>query len=109
MRLTEKLMKELHEELWGWLAEDPKREKWDWPRWEMKGGDIPGKWAYCFPCAYAEQTERDCCPLDIPGWNPNSYDGFCLDGLYDKWRHTKGKARSALAKQIAELPIRKRR
>lgn len=107
MRLTKKLMKELHEELWLWLAEDPKREKWNWPRWKMKGGDIPGSWAYCFPCAYADQTGRDCCPLDIPGWNPDT--GGCLGGLYGRWILAKGKARTALAKQIAELPIRKRR
>ena len=101
MRLTKKLMKQLHTELWLWLAEDPKRKKWNWPRWKMKGGDISGDWAYCFPCAYG-----DCCPLD--GWNPDT-DRSCLGGLYDSWVRAKGKKRTALAKQIAELPIRKRR
>ena len=118
MRLTKKLMKKNHTELWLWLAKNPKKEKDDWPRWKINGGDI----FYlerneCFPCEYTLTHRRQgedvfgCrCPLDFPRWEET--DGgyeYCLGGLFDKWRFAKGKARSAIAKQIAELPIRKRR
>lgn len=118
MRLTKKLMKKHHTELWLWLHGDSKREKSDWPRWKENGGDIRGEDPYCFPCLYSEQHERKnedwddpCrCPLDFPRWETT--DGaiaLCLGGLFLKWIKAKGKARTTLAKQIAELPIRKRR
>ena len=114
MRLTKKLMKELHTELWLWLAENPKKEKNDWPRWEENGGDIPKMEAECFACEYAARHGKRpgfcCCPLDFPDWKQaNGTVQKCLGGLFDKWDMAIGKARSALAKQIAELPIRKRR
>ena len=111
MRLTKKLMKENHTELWLWCHEDPTRQKHEWPRWESNGGDIPDIFAHCFPCEYKAQHfkmgQSGChCPLDFPGWGESR---SCLGGLFIKWEFATGKARSALAKQIAELPIRKRR
>ena len=107
MRLTKKRVKELHTELWLWLAENPDSEKTGWPRWKGNGGNISYVRAGCFPCEYTVQGEnRLCCCLEFPGKMPPD---DCLGGLYDKWCEATGKARTALAKQIAELPIRKRR
>lgn len=106
MRLTKKLVKELHTELWLWLAENPKRDKLDWPQWKFNGGDIASIRGSCFPCEYTTQgRNRVCCCLDFSGVIT---DG-CLGGLFDQWEKAKGKQRSAIAKQIAELSIRKRR
>lgn len=120
MRLTKKLMKQLHEELWlGWLAEDPKREKEDWPRFKHNGGDLNIENPFCFPCVYSEQHlmredlgwESCCyCPLDFSGWeNTTGSTGTCLGGLFDKWEKARGERRTALARQIGLLPIKKRR
>ena len=113
MRLTKKLMKELHEELWLWLAENPKSLKEDWPRWKFQDGDIPEIIADCFACEYEDRhTHKDeyChCPLDFPNWEITHGGSDCLNGLYDKWCDAIVKARTVLAKQIAELPIRKMR
>ena len=118
VRLTKKLMKENHTELWMWVAGEHRRKKRGWPRWDINGGDIPYiEYNECFPCEYTQQHEinedewnRCRCPLDFPGWEiTDGSHEYCLGGLYDKWRKAKGKARTALAKQIAELPIRKKR
>lgn len=115
MRLTKKLMKDNHEELWWWLHEDPKREKPDWPRWKSNGGDIPDLIFGCFPCEYDRQhsleKDRCCCPLEFYRWGRIDWNntGHCLGGLYENWRKAQGKKRTNLAKQIAELPVRKRR
>ena len=44
--------------LWSWLAENPFREKVDWPGWEENGGKLQAK-SYCFACEFSLQQEQE--------------------------------------------------
>lgn len=118
-----------HKRLWNWLAENPDKNKWDWPWWDntvsyeddtdfkrshphtFKGDLIE---ANCFACessigiveAFDEDSddyiEIFICPLQI---RCNKLIGQCLNGLYNNWDGTKDLTqRSAIALQIANLP-----
>lgn len=111
MKLTKELVKELHTELWLWATEYPYLEKENWPRWERNGGDLKEVSARCFPCEYKRQNREGLylchCVLDFPGWRETAMsDKECLGGLFNKWKSATGSKRSALAKKIANLPIR---
>lgn len=96
-----------HRKMWRWLAEHPGKEKHDWPGWEENGGPYRDDWAHCFLCSYAvsvvgEDSGRvacEECPLKWP--DPK---GTCTPLLAAWARREKG-----IAKQIAELPVRRRR
>jgi len=74
--------------LWAWIAEDPSREKHEWPGF-VETGHIP---SYCPACAHADQIGTGnpgdrCyyCPLEDGA--KKSQAGFyddraCLGGLY---------------------------
>ena len=104
-----------HKELWGWLAENPRAHKYDWPKW---GGEenIDAR-GHCFFCEYDYQEsikgdeEGSCnyCPAifkkleGISTWNVD----YCLGGLFKKWILTKNQQeRSELAAQIRDLPTK---
>lgn len=120
-----------HKRLWNWLAENPDKNKWDWPGWDntnfedgveeedykkyhdqtFKGDLIK---ANCFACessiGIVETFDEDSddyieifiCPLQI---RCNKLIRQCLNGLYIKWDDTKDLTqRSAIALQIANLP-----
>ena len=92
---------EYHRELWGWLSENPKKEKWDWPGWNGLEYLNPGYHEHCFACIMSKDCDE--CLLVWPG------TGCCNDdrnGLFMRWEQAKGKKRSALAIQIRDLPVR---
>ena len=88
----------LHKELWTWLAENPGKTKWDWPKWSSVdnlweaeyGGEriIHG----CFACQTTSGGlgNKDCglCPID---WGVVDFDTYyetpCTrDGsAFDDW------------------------
>jgi len=79
-RRLAKLLRKLHRELWKWLMDNPTKRKWDWPRWESNGGDIPDAYNFCFAChCYL----CDDCPCD---WGPG---GGCMSppSPYMDWRN----------------------
>jgi len=99
----------LHKELWQWLADNPDKEKNEWPRWSSNGGDIGYVTARCFACNY----NSDCvdCPLVWPDYPDNEGDICGKDGsLFDRWLFTTGSSegdkRSRLAEQIRDLPVK---
>lgn len=90
----EKTNKELHREMWNWLAENPEKQKSDW----FDKEDVDALYE-CFAC---EECNSDCekCPLDrgVIGCDR-------VNGLYHIWITSKNmNTRSALAKVIAWLP-----
>ena len=96
-----------HKRLWNWLADNPMKEdgtltgKWDWPEWDFNGGSIKAVELLCFAC----QGSHKCCVLIWP-------NEFCVgddrNGLYNQWiKATNPTTRSRLARQIADLPLRK--
>jgi hypothetical protein len=93
--------KELHKELWYWLAENPFKYKLDWPRWMRNGGDIPDFFGgHCFAC----EVSLSCldCAID---WG--TFLCGDQDSIYKKWENARTKAlKSKYAKQIAERPWR---
>ena len=93
-----------HRLLWRWLAENPKAEKMDWPGWEWNEGKYEYTSGNCFLCACPSDGSGYCCPVVWPG------GGTCMtsSSSYKKWCEAKSlKKRAALAKQIAELPVRR--
>ena len=104
-----------HKKLWNWLAENPDKEKTDWPEWEKNGGRVKRVRSNCFACEYAEgrtcEDERvdlcEDCPLvwhlkgvDKPRCNLSS-------GLWSAWFWENTlKKRGEYALQIANLPVK---
>lgn len=100
-----------HKELWDWLAQNPDKEKDDWPGWKCNGGEYELVDVYCFACEYVSNIEEDfdCCYGYCPLVWPN--DIYCdensNESLYAAWRNeTYLKKRSELARQIRDLPVR---
>jgi len=105
---------EKHQKLWDWLYHHPYREKYDWPEWEVNGGEeIDETDGFCFCCHFAVTISKlinpcgdSCvfCPLD---WGTES--GRC-DGhsAYSKWIVAKtSKTRKKYAAIIRDLPENK--
>ena len=85
-----------HWELWEWCADNPGKEKKDWPGWCC----FPRQLNDCFACGYAE---GDCsrCPL---GGRDNQ--GHCLLGLVRAWNREKNPVRkSQFAMAIRNIPV----
>ena len=105
MRLTKDEAVRLHREMWGWLTENPDKEKEDWPRWKWKwrnGGEVEGVFALCFACEYSKGCDK--CLFVWPGADCQHGTG---GGLYNKWLFEKNaERRAALAAQIRDLPVR---
>lgn len=93
----------MHRKLWNWLADNPDKDKFDFFDFFKI---LPPKWS-CYACAENEkrctgkiENINDCpfCPItDISSVN-------CCGGLYYDWEDGDIKYRSAIARQIAELP-----
>lgn len=61
--MTKKECIKNHRIMWNWLADNPDKEKVDWPGWV----DYPGRIrAGCFLCEYTISRDLSCskCPLD---------------------------------------------
>lgn len=98
-----------HYELWNWLADNPDKDKPEWPGWEKTGSsdgvyDNTEVFSYCFLCeamyaSYASPCSH--CPL-----NNDALDD-CLDSnsLYMQWRRAQSAKDYATAKELA-LKIR---
>lgn len=114
-----------HKEMWTWLAENPEKEKDDWPGWESNGGEYPFAAFWCFACQYAlskvkkdsedswldEDDAQDRCVRCGLYWPDNISQNyfFCQGnrGLYTKWCGEKDfDTRAVLALQIANLPVK---
>ena len=94
-----------HKKLWNWLAENPDKEKRDWPEWKENGGEIKRATSLCFACDYVEHNCLSCCecPLDWPF--QKDLMKICSQSLFGVWtRHSKDSAEVAL--QIANLPVK---
>lgn len=56
LRLTKQNVYKYCYELWSWLAEDPKRRKYDWPGWKIfKNINIEHR---CFACEYVKRKKK---------------------------------------------------
>lgn len=92
-----------HRRLWRWCKAHPELEKDNWPEWEWNEGRYLHTLNLCFLCV-------DCCEDCALEW-PIS-DG-CMTrgekfGLFTLWTNCKNlRKRANLAKQIAELPVRR--
>jgi len=120
MKLTKEEAIKRHRELWGWLAENPMKDKSDWPGW-----DWPGWESYeninssCFLCEYAFESKKndfnglsicDYCPVEFKETNgyPKGTVGYCLGGLFSRWDQAiEPKERSRIASLIRDLPEKK--
>ena len=106
---------EAHVRLWNWLAENPERDKYDWPWWQ-KYGDVNSQ---CFACeavakiqnwaeahdVFIEKQSCDLCPLT---WGEYPH---CQtqrgEGIFDRWRQVAylPRSRASFARQIRDLPV----
>lgn len=115
MKLTKEEAIKRHRELWGWLAENPMKEKTDWPGWERYDAALND----CFLCEYVLKSQKndsnglsscDYCPVEfdaIEGYSKGTI-GYCLGGLLSRWIQTsESKERSRLAASIRDLPEKK--
>ncbi len=112
MKLTKKEAIKRHRELWTWLAENPTKEKQDWPGWVRYDAALND----CFLCEYALKSRKndsnrlnicDYCPVEFKETNdyPKGTIGYCLGGLFIRWLWTTNpKERSRLASLIRDLP-----
>jgi len=109
MRTIKKNIHAAHKRLYYWCAENPDKDKRDWPEWsywetlESAAQDNPNTaFNHCFACAAAIY---DCtnCPID---WNSlRIVPCLSLNSFYQKYRNsTNAKNKSALARVMAELP-----
>ena len=103
-----------HIKLWQWLADNPTKDKCDWPEWKENGGNIKYTYNYCFACYYIilyaykydPHHSRSVCSY-CPFGDLGNSDRGCLGGLYHKWKYSSDLTRrSEVAKQIRDLPIR---
>lgn len=110
MELTKEEAIRLHRELWGWLAENPGRDKREWPEWEDNGGKFPRVRNLCFACEYDHQEgiknhSYACsdCPFEWPGKTCENMED---NGLYNLWKYGETELESMYAAMIRDLPIR---
>lgn len=87
--------KAAHRALWDWLANNPGKDKDEWPGWEGRtpsGGQYNGQKipSYCFMCAW---NDVDCtyCALAKKYGIPCYYSSVQLGtGLYQQWSRAMG-------------------
>ena len=104
MKLTKKEAIKRHRELWGWLAENPMKDKLDWPGWERYDAALND----CFLCEYTSDKFSKCehCPVVFEeNKYPKGTFGYCLGGLFSQWDQAiEPKERSHIASLIRDLP-----
>jgi hypothetical protein len=118
MKLTYEQSKKLHKEMWNWLSKYGTGDKHDWERCE-EFEDILEDYNDCFACVIAgvksgQATEESCkkCPIKWPNRTPcwhQDYNDQDLDGLFEQWCNNPTRQARKIAKQIANLPWKKRK
>ena len=97
-----------HKKLWNWLAENPDKNKTDWPEWKHNGGEVEKVLSNCFACDYVDKKELSCddCPLDWP--ITGNMMKVCSNSLFGVWGLAPFGSHLAaeLASQIANLPVK---
>ena len=93
-----------HKELWNYLAENPTKQKEDWPGWEVNGGKYNKINSHCFACEFIVGSTCCDCPLIWP-----SKQCIGIYGLYQRWveQDISLEERTSFALKIANLPVRK--
>lgn len=96
-----------HRELWNWLADNPEKNKWNWPGWETYGNPENG----CFACEYIKNVPyvTKCnCPLIWPeNYTEDANECMGALGIYRVWDSSGNSGhRASLARTIANLPVR---
>ena len=113
--LTRTKAHRLHKQLWNWLAENPTKDKFDWPGWHEHNIDVNDIQWRCFPCELrfqqtghnsADLTCKTECMLVWPDVNCCHKSRFSFGGLFNRWANTTPQNRTRLAKQICDLPLR---
>lgn len=95
--------KKLHRELWQWLADNPDKEKSDWPRWKINGGDYD-VYGDCFACEFFKDVLCHDCDLYIKSIIISGEPVCQNNGFYGQWKlESIQEQRSALALQIKDL------
>ena len=108
MELTKEEAILLHRELWGWLVDNPTRNKNEWPRWGEFSQLDPKRNQYCFACMITYDDCEDCI-LKWPGSTCShlTENDWEANGLFEQWDACGNKEeRSKLAAQIRDLPVR---
>ena len=115
MKLTKEEAIKRHRELWAWLAENPMKDKLDWPGWKRYDVALND----CFLCEYALKSPKndfnglsicDYCPVEFDAIEdcPKGTVGYCLGGLFSRWDMAiEPKERSRIASLIRDLPEKK--
>ena len=85
----------LHYELWNWCSDNPDKRKWNWPRFQSNGGDIPNPISNCFLCEALTGCEACGEEYNI-SFEKLSSEG-CLGGLYGDYLRAKTPAAITLA------------
>ncbi len=91
-----------HRRLWKWLAENPGKDKEDWPRWAIYGGAITNN---CFLCELAlDKDSVQICPNCIGDWGYYKSCSTNSDGLFSRWEKVSNhKKRTELALKIRDV------
>lgn len=97
MKLTREEAIRLHRELWGWLAENPMKQKTDYPKFKERVTN------YCYLCEFAG-SECAKCPVEWPKTRSAS-PCHCMESYFGEWNDAKlPEERSRLAALIRDLP-----
>jgi hypothetical protein len=84
MTIRERAYRNAHRKLWGWLADNPDKEKKDWPGWSFNGGTYPFAYLGCFACEYMRGMSNAQC------WVCPCFTGKrSCGGCFDRWEHAK--------------------
>lgn len=101
MELTREEAIRLHRELWGWLAENPMKQKTDYPKFKTERVRND-----CYLCEFAgSQCAK--CPVEWP--KPRYVSPcHCMESYFGEWDDAKlPEERSRLAALIRDLPEKK--
>ena len=96
MELTKRQALEICRDLWDWLAENPTKHKWDWPRWS----DYEHMKSYCPCCEYVRQQDSICEQCSLINYWPDGC--LAINSPYRRWESARSDSRrSMFAKRIA--------
>ena len=85
MYWTERKALEVCRDLWSWLANNPDKEKWQWPDWTLNDGKIPYCESDCPLCEYKILCGSSCDSCLLWG-KGKELEGRCHDYKSSYWR-----------------------